>query len=279
MFSVLREHLARPPLFSVYSADRLWTDDHVSTQMLRHHLDPTSDLASRNHDFIRRAGRWLVEQFGLIDRSVLDLGCGPGLYAHEFARHGANVTGVDFSRRSIDFARARAHEERLSATFEVADYRTYDTDRSFDLICLIYGDYGVLPPEERLQLLQRVQRWLEPGGVVVLDVFGAPHLSSVQEASTIEAHIGGGFWSPNPHFVLTTRFLYEDQWAYLDRFLVVEDEREWEVFNWLQCFDRERLQAEMTEVGLGVSAWLGSVAGDPFDPASPEFAVVARRVG
>jgi SAM-dependent methyltransferase len=279
MFSALREHLARPPLFSVYSADKLWTDDHVSSQMLQHHLDPSSDVASRNHDFIRRAGHWMVDQFGLIERPVLDLGCGPGLYAHELARLGAKVMGLDFSRRSIEFAKARAQEESLSATFEVADYRTYDTDKSFDLICLVYGDYGVLAPEQRRRLLQRAQQWLEPGGVIVLDVFGALHLSSVREASTIEAHLGGGFWSPNPHFVLTTRFRYEDAGAYLDRFLVVEEERQWEVFNWLQCFDRERLQAELTEVGLEVSAWLGSVAGDPFDTESPEFAVVARKLG
>ncbi len=167
----------------------------------------------------------------------------------------------------------------LSATFKVADYLTYDTDESFDLICLVYGDYGVLAPEQRRQLLQRAQRWLEPGGVIVLDVFSTLHLRSVGEASSIDAHLDGGFWSPNPHFVLTTRFRYEDAGAYLDRFLIVEEERQWEVFNWLQCFDRERLQAELTEVGLEVSAWLGSVAGDPFDTESPEFAVVARKVG
>ena len=247
--------------------------------MLQHHLDPYSDIASRNHDFIRRAALWLVDEFGLIERSVLDLGCGPGLYAHKLARLGAKVTGLDFSRRSIEFAETRADEEGLSATFKVADYLTYDTDESFDLICLVYGDYGVLAPEQRRQLLQRAQRWLEPGGVIVLDVFSTLHLRSVGEASSIDAHLDGGFWSPNPHFVLTTRFRYDSAGAYLDRHLIVEEDRRWEVFNWMQCFDRERLQAELTEVGLEVSAWLGSVAGDPFDRESPEFAVVARRVG
>ncbi len=101
MFSTLREHFTRPPLFSVYSVHRLWADDHISSRMLEHHLDPDSDIASRNHAFIRRAASWLVDEFDLVGRRVLDLGCGPGLYAMELARREVEVTGVDFSNRSI----------------------------------------------------------------------------------------------------------------------------------------------------------------------------------
>ena len=70
--------------------------------------------------------------------------------------------------------------------------------------------------------------------------------------------------------------MVQDRAAYLDRYLVVEASRRWEVFNWLQCFDRPALEAELASAGLRVEQCLGSVAGDPFDAQSTEFAVVAR---
>jgi SAM-dependent methyltransferase len=276
MFSILREHLARPPLFSVYSAHTLWTDDHVSSRMLEYHLDPLNDIASRNQAFIQRAATWLAGEFDLVGREVLDLGCGPGLYALELAMLGAKVTGLDFSTRSIDYARGQALAKGLQVEFEVADYLSYETERAFDLICLIYGDYCALGPEQRTELMRRAQRWLKPGGSIVFDVFTRIHLGAVEETTSFTSCPDGGFWSAAPHFVFNTRFKYEDAGAYLDRFLVVEEETEWEVFNWLQCFDPIQLEDELAAAGLRVAQCLGSVAGDPFNEVAQEFAVVAQ---
>jgi len=49
MYKELSEICDRPQPFSVYTAEKLWNDPHVSNQMLKHHLDPSSDIASRNH--------------------------------------------------------------------------------------------------------------------------------------------------------------------------------------------------------------------------------------
>ena len=102
VFSFLREQNRRPPPFSAYTAEELWTDPHIAEQMLSFHLDPDRDLASRNHDFIQESIRWLNERFDLATgKRVLDLGCGPGLYANGLAALGVSVTGVDFSANSI----------------------------------------------------------------------------------------------------------------------------------------------------------------------------------
>lgn len=45
--------------------------------------------------------------------AVLDLSCGPGLYTSRFARARLQVTGVDFSRSTIDYASRYAHEQNL----------------------------------------------------------------------------------------------------------------------------------------------------------------------
>jgi len=279
MFSILREHLARPALFSEHSARTLWTDDHISGRMLEYHLDPSGDIASRNHAFIHRAASWISREFDLAGRTVLDLGCGPGLYALELARLGAHVSGVDFSERSIRHARAQAEQAGLDGSFEIADYLEYEPNRTFDLICLIYGDYCALDPDQRRGLMRKARRWLNEGGSILLDVFSRAQFDALPESTSFGAHLEGGFWSADPHCVFSTRFKYAEDGAFLDRHLVVEEEGRWEVFNWIQCFDRGTLEEELGSIGLQVVRCLGSVAGDPFDEGAQEFAVVAKAMG
>src|SRR3954451_799769 len=52
---------------------------------------------------------------------VADLGCGPGAHAHALARRGYHVVGVDGSPRMVEVARARAHRDKVDATFEEHD--------------------------------------------------------------------------------------------------------------------------------------------------------------
>ncbi len=50
-------------------------------------------------------------------RSVLDVGCGGGMFSEALARLGCDVTGVDPSERSIEAGRAHANREGLSITY------------------------------------------------------------------------------------------------------------------------------------------------------------------
>lgn len=76
---------------------------------------------------------------------VLDLGCGPGLYSERLCRAGLTVTGVDYSRRSISYARARAAEQRLAIEYLYGDYLEVPFPSRLHAIFLIYGDFCVLP--------------------------------------------------------------------------------------------------------------------------------------
>jgi ubiquinone/menaquinone biosynthesis C-methylase UbiE len=71
-------------------------------------------------------------------RRVLDVGTGTGRATLAFARAGAVVTGVDASAEMLAVAERRAAEEKLDATFQVADaYELPFDSRSFDAsVCL-----------------------------------------------------------------------------------------------------------------------------------------------
>ena len=63
----------------------------------------------------------------------------------------------------------------------------------------------------------------------------------------------------------------------LERYLIVERERQTEYFNWFQHYSLASLKAKVQAAGLVVEDVYGDVAGESFEPSLPEFAVVVRR--
>lgn len=281
-YDLLRDIATRPAPFARSTIATLWTDPHLSAQLLRCHLDPELDAASRPHAFIDRSVAWLVDTFEVgPGRRVLDLGCGPGLYAHRLARAGARVTGMDLSARSLDHARAAAAGDGLDVTYVQGDYLA-EADvpaGPFDLALVIYCDYGAMGPADRRRLLVTVRSRLALGGVLVLDVHALPRLAAIAPGTDIALAPAGGFWTPGPYVELRSVFTYEERALVLTRHDIVEPERHWTVLDWAQHFDPSSLTAELAEAGLRVDAVLGDVSGAPFDDAGETIAVVARRAG
>ncbi|MBN1639293.1 MAG: class I SAM-dependent methyltransferase, partial [Ignavibacteriales bacterium] len=113
----------KPEIWSKYTAYDLWADEYISQKMLAYHLDATSELASRPHDFINRSVQWITSRFKLPSgQKVIDFGCGPGMYTNGFHDAGAHVTGIDFSPRSIEYARRSAQQENRSIKYVQGNY-------------------------------------------------------------------------------------------------------------------------------------------------------------
>ena len=72
-------------------------------------------------------------------------------------------------------------------------------------------------------------------------------------------------------------FKYEEEKISLDKYTIVEETGTRVVYNWLQHFSRESLQDEFTANGFKVEGVYSDVAGTPFNPKSPEIAIVAVK--
>ncbi|MEJ2206988.1 MAG: class I SAM-dependent methyltransferase [Gemmatimonadota bacterium] len=276
MYDFLTQHCTRPEPHSVYTAEELWTDPHVASQMLALHLDREGDIASRNHAAIERIVRWIVRRFDLSSgRRVLDLGCGPGLYSSLLFSAGAEVTGVDFSESSLAYAREAVPVGEAGPMYIQANYLDLKVDETFDLALLIYGDLCALSPSQRRHLLASIQEWLAPGGHLAFDVFSTALFDELGEEAQYTFEGKGGFWSPKSHFHFQRRFKFANA-LYLDRHAVVAADSTREVLNWMQCYSPETLSQELQECGWRAVEVVGSLAGDPYEPSSHSFAVIAE---
>lgn len=68
--------------------------------------NPDWEAASRKHSDIERSVQWLSTVVAK-DAKILDLGCGPGLYTKRLSEMGYDVTGIDYSKRSIAYAKSQ----------------------------------------------------------------------------------------------------------------------------------------------------------------------------
>ena len=278
MFEEIENINTRPEPFEFYTASDLWTDEHTSKQMLAFHLNEDIDLSSRNGAFINRSVEWIASHFNVgAGTKIADFGCGPGLYATRLAQRQADVTGIDFSKRSIQYAQEVATREGLSIHYVNQNYLEFDTDNRFHLILMIMCDFCALSPTQRQKMLSKFHTILEPGGSVLLDVHSLTAFGQREEAATYEANLLNGFWSPNKYFGFLNTFKYEEEKVILDKYTLVEPTRTRTVYNWLQHFTPETLGKELVEGGFAVEDFYSDVAGSSYNPETTEFAVVAKK--
>ena len=251
MHAELTKLSERPNVFSVYTTDTLWTDPHLANQMLQFHLSQETILASRPIGAIDQFVDWVDHYIGLGGKTVCDLGCGPGLYATRFAERGAVVQGVDFSKIAIDYAIAHGPSKGAAVSYQVADYLTAPLPDKQDLVTLIYCDFCPLSPEQRQRLLTKIRQALVPGGRFMFDVFSMQAFEVLHEGVSFGHNYMDGFWSAEDYFAFHHTFRYEESAVSLDRYTVIERDRTWDVYNWLQYFSPEGIRAELEQAGFG----------------------------
>jgi len=65
---------------------------------------------------------------------ILDIGCGGGLLSEPMCRLGANVVGIDASKKNIEVAKFHAKKNKLKINYKVASPETIKTKIKFDVI-------------------------------------------------------------------------------------------------------------------------------------------------
>jgi SAM-dependent methyltransferase len=100
---------------------------------------------------------------------VLEIGCGLGTDGAQFARAGANYTGIDLTDAAIDLARRRFELFQLPGTFRIADAERLDfPNNSFDLVY----SHGVLHhTPDTSAAVREIHRVLRPGGKAIVMLY------------------------------------------------------------------------------------------------------------
>lgn len=239
----------KPDIYSPGTAE-MWTDKHISQQLLAIHLNQDIELASRKKSTISSTIEWISNKVPDERLNILDLGCGPGLYCEKLAEKGHQVTGMDFSANSIFYARDSAARKNMDITYLQQNYLEMKEEKRFDLILMIFTDFGVLLPDQRDVLLANIYRALKPGGKFFFDVLNKKY--PVRQAGTKEWEVSEkGFWRENPYLALTESFYYENQQVLLSQHTVIEETGETDIYRfWIHTFSDADLKEILQSQGF-----------------------------
>ena len=111
----------------------------------------------------------LNERFGpdLSQVRLLDIGCGGGVLAEEFAKLGCQVTGIDISDESLAVARAHARTEGLPIVYQSGSATQLPFDGgSFEVVSCCDALEHI---PEWIQVIAEVGRVLQAGGLFLFD--------------------------------------------------------------------------------------------------------------
>jgi SAM-dependent methyltransferase len=201
----LRRIADRAPLraWAPDMTDLPWGDPAFSERMLLEHLSQDHELASRKLDTIDHQVERLVDWLGIgAGDAVLDVTCGPGLFARTFARRGIAVTGVDIAPAAI--RHAREITAGMDCTFIESDVRSVELpEQAFDGAVYLYGQCEVARPDDLTAILSRVRRALRPGARLAVEARVA---SAIARSTGTAWHAGSdGLFGPGVQLVLTER--------------------------------------------------------------------------
>lgn len=246
--------------------------------MLKLHLNPEVDSASRTQATIKTEAAFIIRETGMTEESVvLDLGCGPGLYVEEFAKTGAQVMGVDLSECSIKYATEHITNKLSNTQFKQMNYLELAFRASFDVATLIFYDFCVLNHADQKVLLQRINQALKMGGILAFDVITEHY--PIRETTSITVSEGDGFWSPQPYIEIANTYLYENPKTMGQQYTIITEDGNTDVIRlYTRLFSKKELIDLLNQCGFEVVKIYKNLKGDPQKEGSETFGVFAKKV-
>lgn len=259
-----------------------WNEPGFSQRMLLEHLSQEHDAASRRVETIERHVEWIHHSI-LSDQptKILDLGCGPGLYANRLAKLGHECVGIDFSPASVQYARECAQADNLQCVYLQQDIRTADYGHGYGLVMLIFGECNVFRPAEAKSILEKARQALAENGCLLLEVHTYAAVQEIGKQPASWYSTERGLFSDRPHICLTENFWDAQQNVATERYFVLDGStgRVARFAASTQAYTDDEYRSLLEGCGFGKIEFHKSLVGNTDEPQSDLLVIVCQKRG
>ncbi len=243
-----------------------WWEDLFNEDFMR----ATSKVSD---DQIRREVTFIEDSLGVAAGGVvLDLGCGAGHHAVEFASRGYGVVGYDLSLYQLALAADVAQERSQKINFLQGDMREMAFEEMFDGVFCWNTSFGYFEEDKNLAVAQRVFKALRPGGMFLIDVLNRDFAAASAPCTV---------WYEGDSCVCMDDMSvdYISSRLRVKRSIILDDGRTKESLFSLRLYSLHELGKLLHEVGFRVTEASGHPAtpGVFFGPNSPRIIMLAQR--
>ncbi len=151
---------------------RAWWEEMFGEDYLRAMAKISDEQIATEVDFIE-------DSLGVAKGgTMLDLACGTGRHAIEFARRGYQAVGFDLSLTMLARAADEAQDRDQKLNFVQGDMREMPFENAFDGVYCWNTSFGFFDEEKNASVIGKVHRALRAGGQFVLDVVNRDFIAS-----------------------------------------------------------------------------------------------------
>lgn len=249
-----------------------WTDEYISKNMLKAHLNSNTDSASRKYKTIKKTVDFIN---GLLkDKQVVcDYGCGPGLYTDLLQQLGHDVIGVDISSNSLDYAR----KQNPDVEYIEMNYVTELLRKKVDFAMMIFCDFGALDPIAQSSVLKNIHYTLKKDGLFFFDAMSHSWFDKQEEEYSRQIEKDGFFVEGEAEII--TKTIKYPKLKLVARNIEIKGFQDMEYINRDKCYDVDEMKVLLEDNKFEIVEVYSNTFGKKRFKTSDTLAFLVKKIG
>ncbi|REK71611.1 class I SAM-dependent methyltransferase [Paenibacillus paeoniae] len=254
-----------------------WSELYFSNRMLEEHLEQSHDQASRAKKDIENHVSFLIAEKILRNNlRVLDIACGPGLYAEAIQKQNLETVyfGIDSAPSAIHYALKNFSVKDYA--FKLGDLLTCDFPASIDLAVVFYEVLNFFSEEDVNRLLNKMSKSLNSGGQLFLELVNKVFDEEYDKEWKIINN--GGLFFNEPYLELIEEGKINDSlFGHRHIILLLNSRVCYEYRNFLQEYTLSKIIKIAGNYNLHFKKAWGDFNGLPYTTSSPRLLICLEK--
>ncbi|MGN0271894.1 MAG: class I SAM-dependent DNA methyltransferase [Lachnospiraceae bacterium] len=217
----------------------------------------------------------LLKEYRIEEGVVCELGCGTGKMTRLLADTGYDMIGVDMSEDMLAIASMENPQQILYLCQDMRELELYGTVAAVVSVCDSMN--YLLEEDDLLQVFQRVNEYLEPGGVFLFD------LNTIYKYETLLGETTICENRPEGSFIWENYYDAEEQINEYDLTLFIQEKenlyRKFEETHYQRGYSMEKIRTLLEEAGMEFVTAYDACTKNPPREDSERIYIVAREKG
>lgn len=217
----------------------------------------------------------LLKEYRIEEGVVCELGCGTGKMTRLLADAGYDMIGVDMSEDMLAIASMENPQQILYLCQDMRELELYGTVAAVVSVCDSMN--YLLEEEDLLEVFQRVNEYLEPGGVFLFD------LNTIYKYETLLGETTICENRPEGSFIWENYYDEEEQINEYDLTLFIQEKenlyRKFEETHYQRGYSMEKIRTLLEEAGMEFVTAYDACTKNPPRENSERIYIVAREKG
>lgn len=220
----------------------------------------------------------ILEECGITDGLVLDLGCGTGSMTELLAERGYDMIGVDLSADMLEIAMEKERQRGVDILYLQQDMREFELYGTVRAIVSICDSMNYLTSEEDLlKVFKLVNNYLDPDGIFIFDLNTPYKYREILGDSVIAEN------REECSFIWENIFYEEEAVNEYDLTIFRREEgglyRKYEETHFQKAFELDRVKELLMQAGMAFVAEYDAFTREAPKPESERVYFVAREHG